>query len=733
MSKRIPIILGLVFVIISIWVMLRPTPFIRQFMERLDHLGYDIHLRTRVLTNKRVPETPIAIIDIDDKSLDAEGRWPWPRDKLAELVDRLNEYGAQVIAFDVFFSEEQSNLVGTLIRELEERKIIQGEVIDFLKTQEEKFNEDQIFADSLKRTDSVLAISFLPRPQKTNLLPEPLLTLSKQMLQQLEIRQQKGFISNIPILQTAAKGSGFINIFPDNDGIIRRSPLLLAYEDGLYPALSLEAVLRFLQMDVRLITPTYGEDKVLEGINIGGVTIATDAMGQVLIPFIGRSYTFPYYSATDVLNQRLPKEALRGKILFIGTSATATGDLKATAIQNPFPGVEIQATLANGLLLNEFSYQPAWTYGANLVITLIAGLLAAFLFPFLGPKILGLIIIFLPPGILLINNYIWQETGLVLSLLMPALLTLVIAIVNIIYGYLFETRRREEIKAMFGQYVPETHIDEMLKFKGTYGLRGEDREMTVLFADIRHFTSISEKLSAAELVDFLNTLFTPLTEIIFKNQGTIDKYVGDLIMAFWGAPLTDEIHRAHALRAAIEMKTKVEEMQAAFAPKNLPHISLGIGLNSGVMSVGDMGSKYRRNYTVLGDAVNLASRVESLTKFYGVSIIATEDTIQQNHQILYRELDKVRVKGKQHSIKIFEVIGFLDQLDEPLREELKTYHEALKLYYARDFDAANRIFAKLLEKNPQSKLYQIYYDRLQSFMTAPPSSDWDGTFIHMKK
>lgn len=733
MSKRVPIIIGLILVGIALWLIMMPTPIVRQITQRLDLLAYDLHLRTRILTGKNKPSTPIAIIDIDDKSLDAEGRWPWPRAKLAELVKRLNEYGAAVIAFDVFFSEVQPNAAQSLIEDLEERRIANPTILNYLQQHEDAFNEDQVFADELAKTTSVLAISFLPRPLKTNLLPDPLITLPKLELTQLEIRRQFGYISNIPTLQQAAKGSGFINIYPDSDGIIRRSPLILEYEGGIYPALSLETILQFLGMKISLITPTYGSTKELEGIKIGAQIIPTDAKGQVLIPFLGKSYTFPYYSATDVLNQRLPKQTLNGKILFIGTSATATGDLKATAIQNPFPGVEIQATLANGILLNEFSYQPAWTYGATVVITLIIGLISAFLFPFLGPRILGLIIVALPPSFLFINTYIWQKTGLIISLLMPVTLSTLIALLNIIYGYLFETRRREQLKEMFGQYVPKRHIDEMLKSSGNYALRGEDREMTVLFADIRNFTSISENLSAAELVNFLNTLFTPLTEIIFKNQGTIDKYVGDLIMAFWGAPLRDRNHARHALLAALEMQNKITNMQTLFKEKNLPDVQIGIGINSGVMSVGDMGSKFRRNYTVLGDAVNLASRIEALTKFYGVNIIVTESSTLQGQRFVFRELDSVKVKGKSIGIKIYELVCLKKDLTPELKAELQLHHEALSKYYARNFDQAYKVFITLNETHPNNKIYQLYVDRTLSFKNAPPSSDWDGTFIHMNK
>jgi len=733
MSKRIPIALGLLLVMLALWVSIAPTQFARQIIDRLDNLGYDLQLRTHVLTQSHTPTTPVGIIDIDDASLKAEGRWPWPRNKLAELIDRLHEYGAAVIAFDIFFGEKESNIDQQLLDFLSKKNQLTPALKNLLKENLPSLNNDTIFAKSLTQLPTVLAIGFLPRPQTQNDLPQPLLVLSPADLKQLDLISAKGYISNIPILQNAAKHGGFINIFPDNDGIIRHAPLIIAYQNKLYPSLALAAVLLLLDEKVKLVTPEYNKVKQLEGLQLGSMVIPTDAHGEVFIPFIGNSFTFPYYSATDILHGKIPKDALLGKILFVGTSATGLGDLKATSIENTFPGVEVQATLANGLLLNDFSFKPAWTFGANLVITFTVGLLAAFIFPYLGPRLLSLLIILVPIGLLFINNWIWERTGFILSLLMPVILILFIAILNMIYGYLFETRRREHLKEMFGQYVPEKHIDKMLKTSGNYALGGENRYMTVLFADIRNFTSISEKLTAAELVEMLNTFFTPMTEIIFKHRGTIDKYVGDLIMAFWGAPLKDKHHVRHSLESALEMQKKIKSMQQEIAKHHWPEIKMGIGINSGNMSVGDMGSHFRRNYTVLGDAVNLASRIESLTKYYGVDIIVTEVTQQNQPHFVFRMLDRVRVKGKQKSIAIYEVVCFRDEITKEIQHELKLFHNALNDYFLQKWNDASTIFSQLHETYPHKKIYSLYLSRIEEFKQHSPPPDWNGVCEHHLK
>lgn len=733
MNKRIPIFLGLILVAIAVWLLVTPNKFVNNFIERLDTLGYDLQLRTRINTYKQMPLSPIAIIDVDEKSLKAEGRWPWQRGKLGKLVDELHELGAAVIAFDIIFPEKERNIAEVVSQEFSKRNLLEQKALEVLNQNKDFFDEDNNFVKSIESVQPILSLGFLSSRHTTNLLPAPLLTLTDEEYMQLDITHAEGYISNISVLQQAAKYAGFINIFPDLDGIVRRAPLIIEYKKGIYPSLALQAVMRFLDEKISLFTPRYDKERKLEGIQLGTHLIPTDAYGKALIPFIGKSYTFPFYSATDVLQKHIPQNALTGKIVFIGTSALGLGDLQPTAIQSPYPGVEIHATLANGILQDLFSSVPEWTRGAELFLALLFGLISAFIFPYLGPRMLGLIIVLFPFSLHFANNLIWEKTGLVLSLLMPSLLVLLIGLVNIIYGYLFETRKREHLKEMFGQYVPAKHIDEMLKSSGNYALRGESRELSVLFADIRNFTMISENMQANELVELLNTLFTPMTEIIFKHRGTIDKYVGDLIMAFWGAPLKDKNHAQHAIASALDMQKKVKDMQKMLEQRNWAEIHLGIGINSGVMNVGDMGSRYRRNYTVLGDAVNLASRVEGLTKFYGVSIIVTENTQANQTKFIFRKLDKVRVKGKKNGIAIYEVVCLQTEAAPELLQELETYHKALDLYFLQQWDEARKWMVQLHDQFPQIKLYQIYIERIDEFKHQSLPEDWDGIYAHATK
>tara|TARA_R110000868_G_scaffold76328_7_gene219558 strand:- start:1233 stop:3434 length:2202 start_codon:yes stop_codon:yes gene_type:complete len=733
MNKRLPIFIGLFLTLFAGWVLITSNSFIHSARDSLDNLGYDIQLKAHILSRHTKPSPVIAIIDIDDRSLEAEGRWPWPRSKLARLVDELHKNRAAVVVFDMFFSEKDANLANTIINKISKDPDVSQNVITTLRDKAPLFDEDQILATSLTHGKTVLSLGFLPRKQMQNILPPPLFTLTKKQSEDLNFYKAKGYVVSIPALQDAAKHAGFINIFADSDGIFRHAPMLVEYNYGVYPSLAIQAVMTYIGTPIELITPNYGGTEELEGIKIGQTIVPIDINGQALIPFIGRSFTFPYFSATDVLKGKIKRSDIQGKIVFIGASATGLGDLKATAIQNPFPGVEIQATLANGILDNNFSYRPAWTYGANIVITMLLGLIAAFMFPYFGPRTLAGVILIAPIILLALNNLLWEQTGLILSFLVPVMLITISAIINMIYGYLFESRRREHLKAMFGQYVPSKHIDEMLQTKDTFGLHGEDRDMSVLFADIRGFTTISEGMTAKQLVELLNTYFTPMTEIIFKNRGTIDKYVGDLIMAFWGAPLTDNNHARHAIQSAISMQKKAEELAETLKDKNWPDIKIGVGICSGKMSVGDMGSQYRRNYTVLGDNVNLGARVEGLTKFYGVNIIVTESTRHEQTGFIFRKLDRVRVKGKSRGTDIYEILGNIESLTPELDNELNLYNTALDAYFSQKWEEAFSMMQSLHNQHPDTTIYKIFIKRIEDYKQNPVPADWDGVYAHLSK
>jgi adenylate cyclase len=732
MNKRIPMIIGIFLIVFSVWMQITTVDYVRSLIVRLDNLAYDMQLRTKLFTHKSKHDFDVVIVDVDDKSLQEQGRWPWPRGVIGKLLDQMQADGVVVVATDMMFPEPETDVTVLIGDELVKRNLSTPELVTILNMIRPDLNNDLKLAGSLQNKDIVLGMTFLPRDTQTGLLPPPLLALTpKQNF--LDIFNAKGYLSNIPILQSSAKNAGFINVYADPDGIIRRVPVVMRYKNDVYPSLALDAVKIYLLSNAKLNTAMYDNSEQLEAVKLGDHIIPTDSFGQVLVPFIGKSYTFPYYSAADVLNNKVSANALSGKIAFLGTSATGLGDLRATAIQGVYPGVEIQASIAQGILDNNFSYRPAWAIGAEIFLAVALGIFFAVLFPFCGPRSTALLTIFTPIIIIFLNNWLWLKTGLILFVLIPILLIIILAMLNMIYGYVFETRKRERIKNMFGQYVPEKHIDEMLKTSGSFSLHGEDRMMTVLFADIRNFTTISEPMSASELKELLNQFFTPMTEVIFKYKGTIDKYIGDLIMAFWGAPLKDKRHAQHAISAALEMQKVAATLNTTFEKRGWPDIKIGIGLNSGLMSVGDMGSKFRRNYTVLGDAVNLASRVEGLTKFYGVNLMVAENTYHDQPKFLFRQLDQVRVKGKKLGITIYEVISTMTEATPAKIAEIKASDTALQDYFQQRWDEAERKFSELNAAHPDTKLYKLYLERISEFKQTPPPADWDGIYAHKDK
>jgi len=733
MGKRIPIILGLLLVSFGCWLQLTSQSAIQHVLNGLQSMAYDIRLSAYVLTHPLSYNPTVNIIDIDDKALQEEGRWPWPRTRLALLINKLHQLGAVVIALDIILPETEENIADSVFQEIAHQNLVTPNIKSTFEKITPYFNTDAVFAKSLLQGDNVLGISFLPRPETQGTLPAPILHLSDSLAHQLSFITARGYIGANVFLKDVVKNMGFINVFPDEDGVIRRVPLLIRYQNDLYPSLALEAVRTYLLSNISLITATYDNSVRLEGIQVGNHVIPTDIQAQAITPFIGKSFTFPYFSASDVLHDRIPAETFKGKILFIGTSATGLGDIKTTSIQTSFPGVEVEASMAEGILMDSFSYKPDWALGAEISLTIVLGTLLAGIFPFLGPRSLITGMIFIPCLLAFFNNWLWNKTGLLISTLVPVLMTLILAITNMGYGYFFETRKRERIKEMFGQYVPEKHIEAMIKTSSNYGLQGEEREMTVLFADIRNFTTLSEHMTASQLKDMLNRFLTPMTEIIFKYQGTIDKYVGDLIMAFWGAPLKDKHHAEHAIHAALDMQLAVANLHSAFALHGWPDIKIGIGLNSGIMNVGDMGSQFRRNYTVLGDEVNLASRVEGLTKYYGVNIILTENTRHHQKNFIFRQLDNVRVKGKKQAITIYEVICPQINLTSQLEEELEQHDKALNEYLNQQWQSAKELFHSLHIQHPKTKIYKLYIDRITEFEHTPPPANWDGVYTHAEK
>lgn len=722
-EKIIPISIGIVFVLLLSALLYFSPGFMQNWLARLENLSYDVMLKIQADPIKK--ETPIIIVDIDDKSLSEIGRWPWSRKVMGELVTNLYSLGAKVVAFDIVFPEAERNAVEEVIQRIKGSEM----TIDLpaLESAKELFNYDQMFADSLSKGQSVLGFVLTNEGKPVGQLPQPLVTLTPEMIRQVYIPEKKSYLSNLPNLEKAAATGGFINATPDADGVLRYSPMLLRFGNGVFPSLSLAATKLFLNNpEFSVVIGGYQGSDHIEAIKLGDVTIPTDPYGRILVPFRGPPYSVQYVSASDVLLGKVAKVKIEDKLVFVGSSATALGDLVASAISPIFIGIEVHAHIASGILENYLPFKPNWHKGAGLALVFFIGMALAFGLPFLGPILSSILAVVLIAGLILIGHYIWDAYGTVFPIVFPIFLIATLYIVNEVCGYLFESRRRKDMKSVFGQYVPPECIDSMMK-KSEDFMKGESKELSVLFSDIRSFTSISEKLNAGELKNTLGEFLTPMTEVIFNQKGTIDKYVGDMIMAFWGAPLEDPTHAEHAIQAGLEMHWKLGELNDFFKKNNRPELHIGVGVNTGTMNVGDMGSQYRKAYTVLGDAVNLGSRLESLTKAYHVKILVGEKTheITQN-AFSFRLIDRVKVKGKDTATNIFEPLGRKIEESPEMRSMLEKHAAGFDAYTKKSWDEAERIFNELKDKD---QLYEVYLERIKNLREHPPEEGWDGTTV----
>lgn len=722
--QRITIGLGLalVFLCHSLGVVEIPA------LHKLDNYIYDARLR---LTTLGGIDERIVILDIDEKSLAEVGRWPWSRNKLAELTTRLfDDYNIKVLGFDVVFAEpDQSSGLSSLDTLANGPLKSDAAFHSALKSIRGGLDYDQQFADAVSKHPVVLGYTFSDG-RKSGALPEAVLPAGTFDGKDVLIDRRNGFNGNLQALQTAAPMAGHFNPQIDPDGIFRRIPMLIEYDGKYFESLSL-AIVRTL-LEKPQITPGYPAESGynrLEWLDLQTprvtLRIPVNEEASTLIPFRGPQKSFPYYSATDALHMRLSHEQLKGKIVLLGTTAPGLMDLRATPVDAVYPGVEIHANLIAGLLDGTLKQKPSYALGADLAQLLFIALLLVFLLPLLSPLKATLLTLATLGSVSAFNYSLWNS-GLAMPL--AAILSTILALFafNMSWGYFVETRSKRQLADRFGQYVPPELVEEMARDPELYSMEGKKEELTVLFSDIRGFTSISEALDSKELTHLMNEYFGAMTRVVQKNRGTLDKYIGDAIMAFWGAPLTDADHARHAVQTALAMQTELRKLDAQFTERGWPLLHIGVGVNTGTMTVGDMGSEVRKSYTVMGDAVNLGSRLEGITKKYGVGVIVSETTKQRADNHVYRELDRVRVKGKLEPVAIFEPVGEAGHLDQALQEELRLWQQTLRAYRQQDWEQAELLLYNLARMKPEHLLYKLYSERITEYRAKSPGEDWDG-------
>jgi adenylate cyclase len=679
----------------------------------------------------------VVILDIDDKSLQEVGRWPWSRDVMARIIDRLfDKYQIQLVGFDVVFPEADYS---SGIRELDrlaakDFKHVAG-FQDIYRKLRPDLDNDGLFANALKGRPVVLGyyLNSERDARRIAAIPEPVFPKGTFGGRRIVFTTWEGYGGNLEAFLKNAANAGHFNPRIDDDGVIRRVPMIVELDGAYYEALSLAMVRTLLGFPK--VEPGYPPPQRflsrdypgLEWLKVGPLTIPVDEEVTALIPYRGGRFSFPYISLADVAFDRVKPERLRGKIALVGTTAPGLLDLRSTPVGSVYPGVEIHANLIAGMLDNALKHKPPYVVGAEVLLLITGGVALSLLIPMLSAVWATAATGFGLALIVAFNVSVWKQADMVLPLASAILMTAALYTMNMAYGYFVESRSKRQFTELFGQYVPPELVDRMAADPGKYTMAPRSAELTILFADVRGFTGISEALRPDELREYINEYLTDMSSIIRSQyRGTLDKYIGDAIMAFWGAPVDDAQHARNGVLAALQMQKQCEVLNAKFTARGWPTLKVGIGVNSGAVRVGDMGSQVRRAYTAMGDPVNVASRLEGRTKGYGVGILVGEATRNLVKDVVFREVDRIKVKGKDEAVNVYEPLGRESESDRKTLEELRLWNQTLRAYRVQQWDQAEVNLLNLQRMHPERELYRAYAEKVAEKRRNPPPPDWDG-------
>ncbi len=673
-------------------------------------------------------DSPIRVVQIDEASLARYGQWPWPRTTMAELTQRLGEARAAVIVFDILFAEpDRTSPEQVVAAAPPQRRAQLQRALSTLPS------HDAVFAEALSHHRSVLATS-LHEDATAMAFPMRAGWASAGDEPGQFLPNYAGLATNLPALSDAAAGSGFINWLPDGDQVMRRVPLLLRYNGEVTPSISLEALRVALGASTYVVrasnangTQAFGARTGIDSIRVGPITIPTDAGGQVWVRFR------PYNSneaipAWKILRGEIGAQDLEGTIVLIGASAPGLMDLRATPLDASIPGVEVHRQLLEQIVSGNFLTRPDYAGGIELVLAIAAVFLLAYFGPRVRPTInacIGAVLVALLWGA---GFLLFAQVGYLFDPIYPTLAVLVFSAASTTYFYQRTEHQRAHIRQAFSQYVAPDVVRQLTAHPERLKLGGEVRELTVLVCDIRDFSSIAERMNAEELTAFINSFLTPLSDIIIETGGTIDKYMGDAILAFWNAPLDQSDHARRALQAAREIVQRMDELnrgwkaEADAAGRTFEDVRIGIGLNTGACCVGNLGSERRFDYSAIGDAVNIASRLESLSKLCGLSLMISEDTMNHASDTQLIEVALVRLKGRSGATRIFTAL--------PDAVAVSDNHAAfLNAFVGGRFGEASELLTALeTSSGPElAKLYHHYRERLDAVRISPPTA-WDGVY-----
>jgi adenylate cyclase len=703
-------------------------------VARLRSLVFDTYQQIEPRTFD--PNLPVRIVDIDEESLKRIGQWPWPRTVLAELVQKLSENGAASIGFDMVFPEPDRMSPANALRFWPNSEELAG-----LKSEIEKLpSNDTVLAEAIAKAPVVLG--FIAAPQGTSIPETKAGFATGGDDPRLFAPGYPGAAASLKELQDKASGGGSLNWLPEHDQIIRRMPMIVRVGDNLYPSLAAD-MLRLAQGASTYLVKSsgasgekaFGEKTGIVKIKIGDFEVPTEANGQMWIRFTHHADA-RFLPAWKILNGELGKDQIEGRILLIGTSAAGLLDLRATPLEASVPGVELHAQAMEQVLQGGYLQRPDFATPAELIYILALGIIIAVLIyraGALGSAILGGAAI---AAVLGVSWYAFSSFGWLVDPVYAAIALTAVYLAGTLFVFLRTERERNRVRHAFSHYMAPALVARLAADPAKLKLGGETRDMTLLFSDVRGFTTISEGLDAEELTSFLNNLFTPLSNIILEEQGTIDKFMGDAVMAFWNAPLDDKDHPSHACQAALRMMDEMRVInerwrhEAESKGREYKPVKLGIGLNTGVCCVGNLGTETRFDYSVIGDNVNVASRIEGQSKTYEVGTIVGETTTMRAPDFAFLELDFLKMKGKTEATRIYALLGNSALKQSQGFIDLSTHHnELLRRYRAKDWDRATTLVSecKAMHVNGLDRLYALYAERIEYFRLNPPPENWDGT------
>ena len=678
----------------------------------------------------------IVIVDIDERSLAEIGRWPWGRDRIAALADELFvRQKVAVAGFDMVFSEPDASEGLALLERLAAREPALRPTLQALRGE---LDRDARLARALEGRPAVLGfyLSGTPGAGVSGMLP-PAPFAAAAPLARLGATAWPGYAANLAVLASAAPQGGFFNALPDADGQVRAMPLVAEVNGRAVETLAL-AMLR-LRLGRPALELVPGGERAVAAIAIvqgqDRVAVPVDRRLAVRVPYRGapgaQGGSFSYVSAADLIQGRVPASRLEGRFVLIGSSAPGVYDLRSTPVAEVTPGVEVHANLLSGLLDGRTVVVPDWARGYEVVQLVGIAVLLLLWLPRLAPVASIAATLAVAAGLVGVDLWLYRRHHVALPIASALLLTGAVFTIVTSWGYVVEGRRRRTLARLFGSYVPPELVAQMARDPQPHDMRAENRVLSVMFCDMRNFTRISESLPPQELRTLINRFFSVMTQAIREQRGTLDKYIGDAIMAFWGAPLHDDGHARHAVAAALTMVDRLAPLNAELGARGLPSIGLGIGINTGLVCVGDMGSQVRRSYTVMGDAVNLASRIEALTRLYGVDIVVGESTrLAAGESFVWLELDRVRVKGKATAVTLFTPVPPATAAQVHFCDEVRLWQLALTSWRGQDGPQARRALDELHARfgdSPYHDLYRQLGERVAQAERQPLPADWDGT------